>query len=180
MASNEHGQPVGEDLDGWRPPPPPSHIALTGPRIALEPLHRARHAIPLFHTLSRTPEEMWTYLPLGPFQDAAELGQLFDAMSKSADVLPYAFIVGDEALGFGSFLRIQPDVGVIEIGWLALSPHLQQSAAATEALALMLGHAFDSGYRRVEWKCDALNERSRSAAARLGFTFEGVFRKATH
>ena len=79
-----------------------------------------------------------------------------------------------------SFLRIQPDIGSLEIGWIAFSPMIQRSTATTETLALLLRHAFESGYRRVEWKCDSLNAKSRAAAERLGFEYEGTFRKATH
>jgi RimJ/RimL family protein N-acetyltransferase len=84
-----------------------------------------------------------------------------------------------EVLGTVAFLRIDPNAGAIEVGHLAYSPRLQRTAAATEALCLLLAHAFALGYRRCEWKCDSLNEPSRRAALRLGFTFEGIFRQAT-
>lgn len=123
---------------------------------------------------------MWTYLPLGPFSDAAEIGQLIDAMNKAPDTQPYAVIVENEVHGFLSYLRAQPDVGVIEIGWVTFSSMLQRSTATTETIFLLLDHAFTSGYRRVEWKCDALNKPSRNAAERFGFAYEGTFQKATH
>ena len=148
--------------------------------MRLEPLQRARHAIPLFHTFKFAEDSLWTYMSHGPFPDAAELGQLIDAKNKNRDTLPFAVIVDGEVHGMLSYLRIQPDVGVIEIGWIAFSPMIQRSTATTEAIWLLLRHAFDAGYRRVEWKCDALNERSRAAALRLGFLYEGTFRKATH
>jgi len=177
---NEYGQPISEDLDGWQPPGMPTHDALTGNTVRLEPLQRARHAIPLFHTFRYADDSLWTYMPLGPFADAAELGQLIDAMNRNRDSLPYAVIVDGEVHGMLSFLRIQPDIGVLEIGWIAFSPMIQQSTATTETVWLLLQHAFTSGYRRVEWKCDALNERSRRAAERFGFQYEGTFRQATH
>ncbi len=177
---NNHGQPIGADLGGWTPPSLPVHQGLEGRTVRLEPLQRTQHAIPLFHTFSTVHESQWTYMPLGPFDDAAELGQLFDAMNKAPDVQPYAVIVGGEVRGFLCYLRMQPDIGVIEIGWVMLSPSIQRTTASTEAINLALTHAFGSGYRRVEWKCDALNEKSRTSAERLGFMFEGVFRNGTH
>ena len=84
----------------------------------------------------------------------------------------------ERATGLGSYLRIEPAHGVIEVGHLAFSPLLQRTAAATEAMYLMMRQVFELGYRRYEWKCDALNARSCRAAERLGFTFEGIFRQA--
>lgn len=158
----------------------PAHDAIVGRIVRLEPLQRARHAIPLFHTFKFADDSLWTYMPLGPFEDAAGLGQLIDAMNRNRDTQPYAVIVDGEVHGMLSFLRIQPDIGSLEIGWIAFSPMIQRSTATTETLALLLRHAFESGYRRVEWKCDSLNAKSRAAAERLGFEYEGTFRKATH
>ncbi len=158
----------------------PAHVALHGRTVHLEPLQRTQHAIPLFHEFSGTHPSLWTYLPLGPFDDAAGFGQLIDAMNRHRGSLPYAVVIDGEIFGFLSLLRIQPDVGVLEIGWILFSPTIQRSTATTETIALLLRHAFNSGYRRVEWKCDALNETSRRAATRLGFQYEGTFRKATH
>jgi RimJ/RimL family protein N-acetyltransferase len=158
----------------------PEHVERGGRYVRLEPLQRARHAIPLLHTFKFAEDSLWTYLPLGPFTDAAEIGQLIDAMNKSSESQPYAVIVDDEVHGFLSYLRCQPDVGVIEIGWVTLSPMVQRSRVSTEVIALLLDHAFESGYRRVEWKCDTLNQASRNTAERLGFRYEGTFRNATH
>ena len=177
---NEFGQPIGDDLGGWTPPLLPEHIGLDGNYVRLEPLQRARHAVPLFHTFKFADDSLWTYMGLGPFEDAAGLGQLIDAMNKAPDSQPYAVIVENETHGFLSYLRAQADVGVIEIGWITFSPMLQRTTATTETLFLLLEHAFASGYRRVEWKCDAHNQSSRNAAERLGFRYEGTFIKATH
>ena len=177
---NEFGQPIGDDLGRWTPPLPPEHSELEGQYVRLEPLQRARHAIPLFHTFKFADDSLWTYMALGPFSDAAELGQLVDAMNKAPDTHPYAVIVENEVHGFLSYLRTQADIGVIEIGWITFSPMLQRTTATTEAITLLLDHAFSSGYRRVEWKCDALNQPSRNTAERLGFRYEGTFAKATH
>jgi len=178
--TNENGQPIGEDLGRWIPPPVPEHQEFNGDHVRLEPLQRSRHAIPLFHTFKPVSDAEWTYMPLGPFVDAAEMGQLFDAMNKAPDTQPYAVIVNNEVHGFMTYLRIQADVGAIEIGWIMFSPQLQRSTATTEALFMLMDHAFTTGYRRLEWKCDALNARSRTTAERLGFTYEGTFRQATH
>lgn len=177
---NEFGQPLGDDLGRWTPPLPPDHVEREGNYVRLEPLQRARHAIPLLHTFKFADDSLWTYMALGPFDDAAEIGQLIDAMNKAPDTHPYAVIVENEVHGFLSYLRTQADIGVIEIGWITFSPMLQRTTATTETIFLLLEHAFASGYRRVEWKCDALNQPSRNAAERLGFRYEGTFSKATH
>jgi len=174
--TNDFGQPIGEDLGRWIPPPAPEHRDING----AQPLRRSRHAIPLFHTFKQASDAEWTYMPLGPFIDAAEIGQLIDAMNKARDIHPYAVIVDNEVHGFLTYLNIRADEGVIEIGWIIFSPQLQQSTATTEALFMLMDHAFATGYRRVEWKCDALNARSRTTAERLGFRYEGTFRQATH
>ena len=178
--TNDSGQPIGDDLGTWVPPSIPEHDSLNGTHVRLEPLQRARHAIPLFHTFKPVGDDEWTYMSHGPFADAAEIGQLIDAMNKARDTQPYAVIVDNEVHGFLSYLRAQPDVGVIEIGWVFFSPQLQRSTATTEAIYMLLNHAFNSGYRRVEWKCDSHNARSRTSAERLGFVYEGTFRQATH
>ena len=124
---------------------------------------------------------MWTYLPYGPFDTSESyLAWLHESCSGS-DPLFYAIIdkMTDKAVGVASYLRIDPRSGTIEVGHLGYSPLLQRTAAATEAMYLMMQRAFDLGYRRYEWKCDSLNAPSRAAAQRLGLSFEGVFRQAT-
>ena len=181
MQTNEFGQPVGDGLGDWTPPTePPELTTLVGQYVTLEPLERTRHAIPLFHAFKRSEPSMWTYMSQGPFQDAAELGQLISQKERDDSVNAFAVVVNNEPLGFLTQMRIQPNNGVLEIGWVSFSTDLQRTRATTEAQYLVLKHAFDSGYRRVEWKCDALNQPSRDAAERLGYTFEGVFKKATH
>ena len=125
---------------------------------------------------------MWTYMAYGPFASFAEYRAWMEQACRGEDPLFHA--IRDKrtgrAGGVASYLRIDPPFGVIEIGHIALSPALQDNAASTEAMYLMMARVFDElGYRRYEWKCDALNEPSRSAAERLGFTFEGIFRQAT-
>ena len=114
----------------------------------------------------------------GPFPTERDLTAWLESWRDTDDPLFFAIMVDGRAVGLASYLRIQPDAGVIEVGHLSFSPLLQRTTAATEAMALMLRHAFDGlGYRRVEWKADALNEKSARAARRLGFTFEGTFRQ---
>jgi RimJ/RimL family protein N-acetyltransferase len=124
---------------------------------------------------------MWTYMPYGPFASLDEHQAWCRQMAASDDPLFYAIIdsASNRAVGVASYLRIEPMLGAIEVGHIAYSPLLQRTAAATEAMYLMMRRAFaELGYRRYEWKCDALNQPSRRAADRLGFTFEGTFRQA--
>jgi RimJ/RimL family protein N-acetyltransferase len=147
----------------------------------LEPLSAERHADSLFDANALDREErMWTYLLRGPYGSRAEYRAYLEKCSASEDPLFFAIVDAglERATGLGSYLRIEPAHGVIEVGHLAFSPLLQRTAAATEALYLMMRQVFELGYRRYEWKCDALNARSCRAAERLGFTFEGIFRQA--
>jgi RimJ/RimL family protein N-acetyltransferase len=123
---------------------------------------------------------MWTYLSSGPFTSSAELRSWVEARQDSEDPLFFAVVDAStaRAAGVSSYLRIEPAHGVVEVGHLAFAPQLQRTRVATEAMYLMMKHVFDIGYRRCEWKCDALNAPSRRAAERLGFTFEGIFRQA--
>lgn len=178
---NALGQPIGLALPDWRPPPRPQQQALVGRFCSVEPLAVARHARDLYEANSRDPEQrMWTYLFSGPFATFAEYESWLAERAPSTDPLFQAFVstTTGTAVGVGAFMRIDPAAGSIEVGHIAMSPLLQRSPAATEAMYLMMRHAFELGYRRYEWKCDSLNENSRRAAERLGFTFEGLFRQA--
>jgi RimJ/RimL family protein N-acetyltransferase len=112
--------------------------------------------------------------------DAAELGQLIDQLRRLDDWVSYVVMVDGEVSGFCNYLRMDPKGGAIEIGGITWAPHMQRSPASTEAIHLLVDQAFAAGYRRVEWKCDSLNEPSRRAAERFGFVYEGTFTKATH
>jgi RimJ/RimL family protein N-acetyltransferase len=116
----------------------------------------------------------------GPFDDRREFHGWVESRAKSSDPLYFAIVDRrlDRATGVASYLRIEPGHGVIEVGHIAFAPALQRTAAATDAMYLMMKNVFDLGYRRYEWKCDSLNAASRRAAARLGFSFEGIFRQA--
>ena len=178
---NAFGQPIGDPVPNWQAPPFPGGRVLTGRTCVLEPLHPERHARDLFEANRADDGRMWTYLPYGPFETLDEYRAWLAATCQGNDPLFYAIVPREteKAVGLASYLRIMPERGSLEIGHLAFSPQLQATTPATEALYLLMNRAFDLGYRRCEWKCDALNEKSRRAAGRLGFSFEGIFRQAT-
>jgi RimJ/RimL family protein N-acetyltransferase len=178
---NPFGQPIGPELPNWRAPPRPGRHLLYGRFCRVEPLDVGRHARQLYDANALDPDgRMWTYLFSGPFAGFEEYRAWLEPRPASDDPLFFAFVdrARDQAVGMGSYLRIEPTHGVIEIGHLAFSPLMQRTPVATEAMYLMMRDAFELGYRRYEWKCDALNAASRRAAERLGFTFEGIFRQA--
>jgi RimJ/RimL family protein N-acetyltransferase len=177
--SNQFGQPVGAGLDAWAAPLAPEPLTITGSHLELVPMDR-EHAVPLFDLFESEPESLWTYMGIGPFATADDMEAAMSHMMNLADWLPYTIFLGGRPVGFLAYLRIDPAGGVIEIGSIVFSSILQRTQASTEAIYLLIRHAFDLGYRRVEWKCDDLNEPSRRAATRLGFTYEGTFRQATH
>jgi RimJ/RimL family protein N-acetyltransferase len=155
---------------------------MTGRYCRLERLSSARHAADLHAANVRDADgRMWAYLPYGPFESQAAYAAWIDRDCTGADPLFFAIVdaATGKATGVASYLRIEPAVGCIEVGHLAFSPLLQRSPAATEAMFLMMERIYDAGYRRYEWKCNALNAPSRTAAMRLGFSYEGVFRQAT-
>jgi len=179
---NHLGQPIGFPLPGWTPPPRPTREPRQGRYCRLEPLDPDRHAAALFAANAADEEgRSWTYLPYGPFETLPHYRDWMRAQCLGEDPLFFAIVdLADGApAGVASYLRIAPASGSIEVGHIHYAPRLQRTAAATEAMFLMMQHAFDLGYRRYEWKCDALNAASRAAAQRLGFSFEGVFRQAT-
>ena len=146
--------------------------------MRLEPFSQAPHRDALFAGLHDGGDpHLWDYLPYGPFEQP-EWDRWFAEAEASTDPLFFAVVAEGVPRGQASYLRIEPEHGVIEIGHIALSAALQRTPAATEAIFLLARHAFDDlGYRRLEWKCNAENARSWRAAERLGFTFEGVFRQ---
>lgn len=154
---------------------------MQGRLCRLEPLEPARHGAELFAALSQDATgALWTYLPYGPFPSLESYRQWLDAGARGEDPLFYTILNAGsgKVLGLAAYLRITPSAGSIEVGHLQFSPALQRTATATEAMYLMMKHAFELGYRRYEWKCDSLNAKSCAAAIRLGFTFEGIFRQA--
>jgi RimJ/RimL family protein N-acetyltransferase len=176
---NEHGQPIGPPMEGWRSPPPPPHVVLEGRNCRLEPFQAARHARDLWDAQAEDAKgERWTYLFDGPFADIDEFEKFCARKQATRDPQFYAIVVDGRAVGMAAYLRIQPEHGVIEIGHIYYSPRLARTRAATESMYLFMANAFDLGYRRYEWKCDSNNLPSRAAAARYGFTYEGKFRQA--
>jgi len=166
----------GKLLPDWTPPPRPGGV-MEGARVRLEPLDADAHAADLFGAFGGH-DALWDYMAYGPFPSASAYHRwVRDAQSKDDPVFfDIRRRVTGHAEGVAAFLRITPEMGVIELGHICLSPTLQKGVAATEAFVLMMSWAFEAGYRRFEWKCDALNLPSRRAAQRLGFSFEGIFR----
>lgn len=155
---------------------------MQGRFCSIEPLDPDRHAEALFEANALDTEgRNWTYLPYGPFATLERYRVWLESVAEPDDPFFHAVIdkASGRAAGVASYMRIHPERGSIEVGHINFSPRLQGTTAATEAMVLMMARAFDLGYRRYEWKCDALNEPSRVAAERLGFSFEGVFRQAT-
>ena len=178
---NALGQPIGDPVADWTPRPHPAITAVDGHYARLERLDPDRHARALWdaNALDVTGAN-WTYLSVGPFDHFEGYDAWLRAVAPAAD--PYFVAIVDQAtgipVGVASYLRIDPANGVIEVGHINFSPRAQRRPVATDAMFLMMQHAFALGYRRYEWKCDALNAPSRTAAGRLGFTYEGLFRQA--
>ncbi|MEP9349579.1 GNAT family protein [Xanthobacter sp. KR7-225] len=172
--------PLGPPVPGG-PARRPEPTVLEGRHVRLVPFEAERHAAALF-ALSHGPEKeaLWAYLSPAPFPDAAAFARHYADAATKADPLLFAIEEkpGGRAVGHVTYMRIEPAHRVIEVGNILYTPPLQRTAGASEAMYLMARHAFEElGYRRYEWKCNALNAPSRRAAERLGFTFEGVFRQ---
>ncbi|KAK1937095.1 Uncharacterized protein P3T76_009873 [Phytophthora citrophthora] len=178
MATNEFDQPVGFTLKDWSPPSFPPHTTLQGRYCRLVPFQSNLHAHEVWMAQSKDSNgARWTYMPYGPFPTLEEFETWCSNAEASRDPQFYAIIVDGHAVGFISYLRIDPSNGVIEVGHVFYSPALAKTRAATEVMYLLAANAFQLGYRRFEWKCDSCNVPSRNAAARYGFTFEGTFRQ---
>ncbi|MPW15587.1 GNAT family N-acetyltransferase [Paraburkholderia sp. CNPSo 3157] len=179
---NEYGQPIGEPMPNWRPAKAPGDQSMTGRYCRLERVNVERHLDDLYDAYSAAPDARdWTYLSVGPFDTREAYRDCLTALAASHDPLHYAVIdlATGKAVGTLSLMRIDKTNGVIEVGFVVFSQRLQKTRMATEAIFLLMQRVFDDlGYRRFEWKCDALNAPSRAAAARFGFTFEGIFRQA--
>ena len=158
----------------------PERRRIDGRLVLLEPLDPDRHADALYAASHESDEakRVWAYLPDGPFEGPSSFNQWAKRMATEPDRVFFAFRdrhtgrVG----GMATYFDIRPAMGSIEIGYIWFAPFPQRTPQATEALFLMLRHALDElKYRRMQWRCNALNEKSRAAALRLGFTFEGIF-----
>ena len=172
---------VGEQVE-WRPVAAPDASPLRGESVELVPPDPAAHAEALFEAAEGEGADpaLWVYMPIGPFGSAEPMRTWLEQAAASTD--PRFYVIVDRAsstpAGVASYLRITPDHGTIEIGHIWFGSALQRTRGATEAIYLLARNAFDElGYRRLEWKCDSFNERSRNAAERFGFLFEGIFRQ---
>lgn len=176
------GDPIGPLVPGWTARPRPPRTAMTGRFVCLAPFSVRDHAADLFATQALDADgRMWTYMPNGPFPTEASYRAWAEGAETSEDPLFFAVVeaVTGKAVGSCALLRIDPANGVAEVGYIAWSPLLARTPAATEAMYLMMRRVFDElGYRRYEWKCNDLNAPSKRAAERLGFTHEGLFRQA--
>lgn len=169
------------DLEQWTARPRPQLTSLRGRFIHIDRAQFSKDADALYAALGGPGnDDLWRYVPIGPYEDAAMLGASFALIADQHDWMTYVLRDAESGgvLGMASFMRIRPDDGSAEIGCIIFSKALQKTPAATEAMYLMARHIFDDlGYRRYEWKCNNANEGSKRAAERLGFSFEGVFRQ---
>lgn len=172
---------LGEPVENWTRPERPEGEVLTGRTVRLEPLEADRHSADLFAANSEDlTGEIWDYMPYGPFSSHSAYHRWVKEITAGNDPFFYAIqdLSTERFCGVAAYLRINPWAGSIEVGHINYAPALQRTVAGTEAMFLMMQWAFEAGYRRYEWKCNALNMRSRRTAQRLGFSYEGVFRQA--
>lgn len=177
---NEYGQTVGDPVPDWHGASALERTVLEGRWCRLEPLDPNRHAGDLFDAYAQARDERdWTWLAsLRP--DSVEATQHWLCGKANDETLvPFAVvdIRSERAVGLVCYMAIEREHGSVEIGHITWSPRMKNTVLGTEAIWLLLHYAFAQGYRRVEWKCDSLNEASRRAAERLGFVFEGRFRQ---
>ncbi len=173
-------KPLGHQVESF-PAKRPGRTTLEGRLVMLTPLDPPAHGHALYDAIQgEAGDRLWMYLLEGPFPDRTAFDTNLQRLAASEDPLFLAILdrASGTAMGYASYMRIEPTHRVIEVGNILYTPRLQQTALATEAMYLMARHVFeDLGYRRYEWKCNALNAPSRRAALRFGFTFEGIFRQ---
>lgn len=177
-ASSKEMRRLGEVLSDWQPPALPRELHLLGQHVVLEPLEAARHAADLYRAYEGH-DWLWDYMYDGPFASFAEYEAFLRTIEGRSDpcFLVLRDLVTGRCGGVAAYMAVVPDSGSIEVGSICIAPELQQSLAMSEAMILMMRWAFEAGYRRYEWKCNALNLPSRRAAQRLGFSYEGLFRQ---
>jgi RimJ/RimL family protein N-acetyltransferase len=177
---NVKAVPMGSQVEA-KPAKRPQGTTLDGRVVSIVPLNPIAHADALFKGACGVENErLWLYLFEGPFATRAAFDLHLNQKAGSEDPLFFAILdkTSSDAVGYAAYMRIEPTHRVIEVGSILYTPRLQRTIGATETMYLMARHVFeDLGYRRYEWKCNALNAPSRSAALRLGFTFEGIFRQ---
>ncbi len=180
---DQHGNPIGVPLGEVQKPEVPNPAkTLSGQYCYLEALDANTHAKDLFEVYALDVDGLlWTYMPQGPFHSVSEYENWVKGVEHKSDPFFYAIVDSKtkKAVGVASYLRIDPNSSSIEVGYITFSPAIQQKPIGTEAMYLMMKNVFDLGYRRYEWKCNALNAPSITAAMRLGMSFEGLFRQAT-
>jgi RimJ/RimL family protein N-acetyltransferase len=179
VAGKVSTMPAFNSLSNWKPRPLPSHGVLQGRYVTMVPLSAERHTADVWGAVEGH-DELWEYLADGPFANEAEMRQALAQKEAGTTAVFLATVPksSGKAEGYASYMRMDPANGVIEVGNILMTPSLQRTTAATEAMYLMARHVFeDLGYRRYEWKCNANNAPSRRAALRYGFTFEGIFRQ---
>ena len=177
VQKNAFGQPVGKTLPDWQACEKLPDNPLIGRTCRVVPF-APDHAKALYMAFARDDGRLWTYMPYGPFANAEAVAESVDSYQRNRDFQTFTIMADDVPLGYASYLRYDLANGSVEVGGVTFSPPLQRSVTATEAMYLMMKHAFDHGYLRYEWKCNQLNFPSSRAALRLGFSFEGVFRNA--
>lgn len=177
MDQPNSARPVGAKVD-FATPPLPGPDVLSDEWVRLERLSAQQHAGAIFDA-QLGHDALWDYMPNGPYAQRADFDRWLGQAAVSVDPFFYAILPagGAQAVGYASLMRIDAANGVIEIGNILMTPALQQRREASAALMLMIRWAFEAGYRRVEWKCNAFNAPSRKAALRLGFSYEGTFRQ---
>ncbi len=171
------GQPIGLPVDTTAAPRP-GPVVFKGRYGRLEKL-KAEHAADLWQAFGGH-DHVWTYISTdGPFASEAEFMSFIAKRAAASDPYAYAIIdLADRAVGYVTLLRIEPEMRVIEVGHVLYSPKLQRTPLGTETQYLLARYVFETlGYRRYEWKCNALNAPSRRAALRYGFVYEGMFRQ---
>ncbi len=170
---------LGEPVNDWMAAQRPTSTTINGKYCRLSPLS-TDDIEPLWRAYENADPQLWDYLPYGPFNPSTfaefihEKSQTHEAVFYTITSLP-----SRQAVGFIAYSRIEPKAGSIEVAHVCFSPLLQQTITATETIYLMINQAFELGYRRCEWKCHSLNQRSKKAAQRFGFTYEGKFRQAS-
>lgn len=184
QCKNNLGQAIGAPVSDWQACERPPKTSIKGNYCRVELLDIDKHAEDLYHAFAKnTDHSDWTYLPYGPFDGGFDEFKVWlHSMCSSNDPLFHTIVDlnSNKAVGMASLMRIEPAVGVVEVGHIHFSPLMQRTPLSTEALYLLMRRVFDElGYRRYEWKCDSLNSPSCNAAKRLGFKAEGIFRQAT-
>lgn len=178
---NEFNQEIGYAIDGWEGRDAPQKVTLTGKFCEVQPIDAEKHALQLFENFKVSGDQIWTYVPIGPFKNVESYKEFLEQCDQKSDETHFAIVdkITGHAVGQIALISVDPLNGSAEAGYVIYSSRLKQTPIATEAQYLLMKYVFeDLKYRRYQWRCDSLNKPSRAAAERLGFKFEGTFRKA--